>query len=255
MLSVVTIVSKDLSAIMQTCDSVDSQTVLVYEHIVVVAGMQEQDKVQLVGRFGRPGRLFVFDQDTSIYNAMNIGLKKATGLWVLFLNGGDVFEGRDSVDFIMRNVAEDRCVVFGTVQADRENLYVRPPGKIKDGKISCCGHQGFVAPLDVNLKSRVFYNEKNLISADQQWMSECVHLYGADFVDYTVARFALGGISNRPTLLSFSMHMKSKRWPSAIKVILKMFLYKLLGRGRYYYLMAIFNGYQIKKIHSPKLSD
>lgn len=235
---------KSVPDIVKTSISVDQQDLIAYEHIVVASGFALEDKEVLLTSCKSPNRRFVFDQDKSLYNAMNIGLRAAKGGWMLFLNGGDILIGSDALSMISGKQGRS-CIAFSTSQRYEEDLYIRPPCKIRNGSVLGCGHQGFVAPLDPDQSKRIYYNESNYISADQEWIRENIKRYGVELHDEVLSEFHLGGISNRPSIRAITLQLKAGKYRSVLKLIPKMVLYALVRPRRYYRLMARFNRYKI----------
>lgn len=91
--SVVTVAYNSADALRLTIDSVRSQCWGAIEHIVIDGGSTD-GTVDLLEK--RDGELALWRSapDGGIYDAMNRGLACATGDYVLFLNCGDLLEGR-----------------------------------------------------------------------------------------------------------------------------------------------------------------
>jgi glycosyltransferase involved in cell wall biosynthesis len=243
MISIVSIIYKNLTEIEKTCVSVDRQDARLLEHIIVAAGFSTEDKILLSNNWKSSNRIFIFDQDKSLYNAMNIGLIAAKGDSILFLNGGDTLKDHNSVSMIF-NKQKFSCMAFSTLQRYGNSVYLRPPCKYRKRELVSCSHQGFVAPLDRDPSLRIRYNENSYISADQEWIRENVKRYGVDLHDEVLSEFQLGGLSNRPSLKALQLHLKSSDYLSVIKLFPKIILYFLLRPERYYRWLARFNRYK-----------
>jgi glycosyltransferase involved in cell wall biosynthesis len=87
-LSIITVTKDDPDGLRRTIDSVDRQSFNDFEHIVI-NGTKDADRALQISLFSRDVRKFIFQRDSGIYDAMNIGLSCATGEYILFLNGGD----------------------------------------------------------------------------------------------------------------------------------------------------------------------
>jgi len=244
MLSIVTIICGNLDDIEKTCASMDRQDSIAFQHIIVASGFSPEEKDLLLTRWHSTNRRFIFDQDRSLYNAMNIGLRAAKGSCVLFLNGGDVLVGSDALSMISGKQGKS-CMAFSTAQRYEEDLYIRPPCRITNGSVTSCGHQGFVTPLDPSPAKRIYYNESNYISADQEWIRENIKHYGVDLHEEVLSVFQLGGISNRPSTRVIKLQLKAANYRSVVKLLAKIILYAFLRPRLYYYLMARFNRYKI----------
>ena len=244
MLTIISITYNSLKDIKKTCSSLDCQIFNAFEHIIVASGFSIEDKEVLLTSCKSPCRRFIFDQDKSLYNAMNIGLRAAKGGWVLFLNGGDVLVVSDALSIISGKQGKS-CMAFSTAQRYEEDLYIRPPCRITNGSVTSCGHQGFVTPLDPVPAKRIYYNESNYISADQEWIRENIKHYGVEMHEEVLSEFHLGGISSRPSTRAIKLQLNAANYRSVVKLLAKIVLYAFLSPRLYYYLMARFNRYKI----------
>lgn len=119
------------------------------------------------------------EPDKGLYDAMNKGLKHATGDYVLFLNAGDTFPSESTLTQVAA-CAERASVLPGVLYGDtdivdNEGRFVRhrrlsPPKKLSwksfmQGMVVC--HQAFYARAD--LAKKVPYQLKYRYSADVDW--------------------------------------------------------------------------------------
>ena len=119
------------------------------------------------------------EPDKGLYDAMNKGLKHATGDYVLFLNAGDTFPSESTLTQVAA-CAERASVLPGVLYGDtdivdNEGRFVRhrrlsPPKKLSwksfmQGMVVC--HQAFYARTD--LAKQVPYQLKYRYSADVDW--------------------------------------------------------------------------------------
>lgn len=119
------------------------------------------------------------EPDKGLYDAMNKGLKHATGDYVLFLNAGDTFPSESTLTQVAA-CAERASVLPGVLYGDtdivdNEGRFVRhrrlsPPKKLSwksfmQGMVVC--HQAFYACTD--LAKKVPYQLKYRYSADVDW--------------------------------------------------------------------------------------
>ena len=94
-ISIVTVCYNSESFISSAIDSVLSQTYPDIEYIIIDGGSKD-GTVSIVDSYGDKVTHFVSESDTGIYDAMNKGLKTATGDIIGFLNSDD-FYARDDV--------------------------------------------------------------------------------------------------------------------------------------------------------------
>lgn len=77
-----------LSVINQTYDNIE---------YIIVDGASKDGTMQVVERYKNQIAKIVSEPDKGIYDAMNKGIKLATGEWINFMNAGDCFYYNDSV--------------------------------------------------------------------------------------------------------------------------------------------------------------
>lgn len=92
--SIVSIVRNDQEGIERTARSVVAQTFKSYEWIVI-DGASTDGTIDVIERYRDDVSTFVSERDGGIYDAMNKGLRRARGTYVIFLNGGDQFASSD----------------------------------------------------------------------------------------------------------------------------------------------------------------
>jgi len=90
-LSIITINLNNASGLEKTIQSVISQTNEDFEYIVI-DGASTEGSVEVIKKYSSGINFWVSEPDTGIYNAMNKGIKKATGDYLLFLNSGDFLQ-------------------------------------------------------------------------------------------------------------------------------------------------------------------
>jgi glycosyltransferase involved in cell wall biosynthesis len=93
LVSVVTVAYNALEPLRRTLDSVRAQRWDAIEQIVMDGGSADGTVELLLAR-DREIALWRSERDRGIYDAMNKGLAQAIGEYVLFLNSGDVLQGK-----------------------------------------------------------------------------------------------------------------------------------------------------------------
>jgi len=87
-LSIITVNQNNSSGLKKTCLSVTTQTLKDLEWIII-DGASEDSSVDIIKQYSSHISYWISEPDSGIYNAMNKGIKKATGEYLLFLNSGD----------------------------------------------------------------------------------------------------------------------------------------------------------------------
>lgn len=90
MVSVITVCYNAEREIERTILSVVGQDYPFMEYIIVDGGSNDST-MQIVNRYKDKIHLIVSEPDNGIYDAMNKGIRKARGEWVVLMNAGDTF--------------------------------------------------------------------------------------------------------------------------------------------------------------------
>lgn len=170
----------------RTLRSVLEQTYKDVEHLIM-DGASTDATLQLAQTYATESQaqnnghqvMVTSELDKGLYDAMNKGLRHATGDYVLFLNAGDTFPSESTLTQVAA-CAERANVLPGVLYGDtdivdNEGRFVRhrrlsPPKKLSwksfmHGMVVC--HQAFYARTD--LAKKVPYQLKYRYSADVDW--------------------------------------------------------------------------------------
>lgn len=101
-LSIITVNYNNASGLEKTFKSVFSQSCNNFEYLVIDGGSTD-GSVDIIKQNEDNISYWVSEKDKGIYHAMNKGIKKATGDYLIFLNSGDCFHTFDILD---------RCYTF-----------------------------------------------------------------------------------------------------------------------------------------------
>jgi glycosyltransferase involved in cell wall biosynthesis len=111
-ISVVTINRNMRQELEATLESVVAQT---YPHLefVVIDGGSIDGSSDLVERFASQIDYWISEPDRGIYDAMNKGVRAATGEWVIFMNAGDRFHDGDAIADVFSEDHSDTDLIYG----------------------------------------------------------------------------------------------------------------------------------------------
>ena len=188
-ISIVTITYNAARTLQRTLDSVACQTYTDIEHLII-DGASKDATVAIAERYKAASRHEVVIQsepDKGLYDAMNKGLQKATGDYLVFLNAGDTLYAPDTIETVVRCVqqppllleragGEAPAVIYGdTAITDAEGNFLhlrthRPPEQLtwkslKQGMLVC--HQAFY--VLTALARQIPYDLQYRHSADVDW--------------------------------------------------------------------------------------
>ena len=183
--SIVTITYNAARTLQRTLDSVACQTYADIEHLII-DGASKDDTVLIAQRYQEQSRHEVVIQsepDRGLYDAMNKGLQKATGDYLVFLNAGDTLYAPDTIETVVKHTKLPSLgegmgvgVIYGdTAITDAEGHFLhlrthRPPETLswksfKQGMLVC--HQAFYVRTEIARECP--YDLQYRHSADVDW--------------------------------------------------------------------------------------
>lgn len=98
--SVITVTKNEADRVLKTLLSVNRQTGCSFEH-VIVDGQSTDGTVEQVRRHGEKHTRLHVESDSGIAEAMNRGVRKARGDFLIHLNAGDVFVGTRTLAWVV----------------------------------------------------------------------------------------------------------------------------------------------------------
>lgn len=110
-LSIITINYNNLEGLKRTVESVVNQTWQEFEYIVIDGGSTDGSAAYIESQSSKID-YWVSEPDKGIYNAMNKGIAKATGEYLLFLNSGDHINDTISLERIQNQLVNEDFIYF-----------------------------------------------------------------------------------------------------------------------------------------------
>lgn len=99
-ISVITVVYNDVNNIAQTIESYLAQTWVNKEYIII-DGKSTDGTVSIIEKYSDQIDFWCSEPDEGMYDALNKGISRAIGDWIIVLNSGDYFAGKDSLSKAM----------------------------------------------------------------------------------------------------------------------------------------------------------
>lgn len=164
-----------------TLRSVLAQKIEDLEYIVI-DGNSTDGTMNILDRHMDDKRISIFsEKDFGVYNAMNRGIARASGDYVIFMNAGDYFYDENVLSNIYPYLIKNKEAIFYgkiyRVNCTRNMDRIKDFSKIASSPLQgfmkrempC--HQGIVAPID-SLRN-FYFNEKYKYAADFDWLIRC----------------------------------------------------------------------------------
>lgn len=111
-ITVITVCYNAAKTIEQTILSVIHQT---YPHIeyIIVDGASTDGTLDIIQKYQKHVTCLISELDSGVYDAMNKGIKLATGDWINFMNAGDCFHDCDVCQSVMDQIVGHPTIVYG----------------------------------------------------------------------------------------------------------------------------------------------
>lgn len=123
-LSIITINYNDVIGLQRTLDSVTGQSYSEFEYIIIDGGSTDGSK-ELIEKYTDKITYWVSEPDRGIYHAMNKGIEKANGEYLLFMNSGDLFYNTDILKENINFLTDFDLIYFDTLIIDDDKQYVK----------------------------------------------------------------------------------------------------------------------------------
>lgn len=210
-ISIITVCYNAAAHIEDTLRSVAEQTYPYIEYLIVDGASTDQT-LDIIVPYRSKVHQLISEPDQGIYDAMNKGLKAATGDYLIFLNADDQLYSPDIIEKIFQLPPGSDVYYGDTVFVDEQGKEaglrsIRTPHKLPDqldwkslrlGMV--VSHQAFIikrslaVPFDVSFK----------ICGDIDWMIRCLKLCQSTCnTGLVVSRFRVGGASKKQQRLAW----------------------------------------------------
>jgi glycosyltransferase involved in cell wall biosynthesis len=204
-ITVITVCYNSATTITETLSSMSNQSYDGIEHIVVDGGSNDKT-IDLVKRFGKRVSKIVTGPDGGIYDAMNKGLRLATGDYVAYLNSDDFYSGETVVQQVAKAIHETNAdAIYGDLSYVKRN---DPKKRVRYWKSQMFQPgsfaQGFAPPHPTFFMKRKLLDELGgfdlsySLAADFDLMFRALEIkkYTSAYVPLELTRMRTGGATN-----------------------------------------------------------
>lgn len=235
-LSIITINYNNLIGLQKTMQSVFTQDFYGYEYIMIDGGSTDGSK-EWIKQFDDKLSYSVCEKDNGVYDAMNKGIAKARGTFLMFLNSGDFLVNQNVLTRLNRYIERGASeIYYGDIQitdmTGQVSVLQYPPElTLNFWKTATINHQASL------IKSSLFqeigkYDTTFSLAADYSFFLKCFY-YGKHFehVREEVVNYQLNGVS---TLNNEEYKCEMKQ---AWNTIIPEYINKLYEENKSYQLM------------------
>lgn len=204
-ISIITVTYNARKDFIETLTSIKNQTYPFIEYVVIDGNSSDGTQSIVKSNLNIIDK-WISEPDKGIYDAMNKGLNLATGDFVFFLNAGDLFYDKDTLEKIVQQVEPNTDILYGETMminakgkhlGTRSQLTTRRLPKqltwqnLKKGMVVC--HQSIL----VKRTLATSYLIDNL-SADIDWVINALkNSKKITNTNLIVSKFLIGGVSKQ----------------------------------------------------------
>jgi glycosyltransferase involved in cell wall biosynthesis len=199
-ISIITVVRNGEAFIEHTIQSIVEQTYRNVEYIIIDGNSTDQT-VPIIKKYADKIKYWISEKDNGIYDAMNKGIKAATGDWLLFINADDFLVNNTIIEEVAPFLAKSKSqVVYGDVLL----VYPVGPEKLKGAEWNKVknhfrnirmnlSHQGIFHSRAL-FKNRL-YDTTFKITADYDLLLGYLKDNDPEYLPLTIAKMRATGVS------------------------------------------------------------
>jgi len=202
-LSIITINFNNAIGLEKTINSIIAQSDSNFEYIII-DGDSDDNSIEIIKKNEQYLSHWISEPDTGIYNAMNKGIVKAKGDYLLFLNSGD-YLASDDIVAKFNNFNCNRDIISGDLilkNSDESNKHISISPEIITIKYLI---NKFLPHPSTFIKKELFdkiglYNENNFIVSDWEFFLKAFVFHNVIYqrIPVVISVFVTDGISSNP---------------------------------------------------------
>lgn len=200
MFSIITVTRNHLDGLKATQQSLLAQIRRDFEWIII-DGASEDGTIEYLKNMTLDEPLFTLSEpDAGLYEAMNKGIKKSSGQYVLFLNSGDTFATDQTLENITKACTKNPDFIYGDSLENHKNKihYKRanPAKKVIWGMFT--HHQSMLYKRSIISENDLRYRQIYSIAGDYDFTLRFLQLAKKSLhIPIPICTFELGGLSQQ----------------------------------------------------------
>ena len=259
-ISIITTCFNSDKAIAYCLHSVFSQTYKNIEHILIDGGSKDST-VEILKKHKLKKKKIIIAKNTSIYAAINLGINKSSGDYILVLNSDDILNSKYTIENIIKIIKKNKALVylgdviyFNKTSFNKAIRYYSAE-KFKTWQFifgNMPPHPGAV--IHKSIAKKVLYSDKYKIASDFNFFLETLYVKKIPYkyINLLITRMRTGGISGKNLLAHFtstteiykslkSHNMKANYLLINLRYIIKSF--------QFFFMKLRLNKYKIDKYY------
>lgn len=194
-ISIITVNYNNKEGLIRTIESIRAQTSKLFEYIVV-DGNSKDGSVNVISENEAIITKWISEKDTGIYNAMNKAIRLASGAYCIFMNSGDTFYSKTTIEEILKlNFFED-YLLGGVISGQLGHIRAKKILTMADFVCGSIAHQASLIKRTILLEYP--YDEDLKIVSDWKFCIQTLIFAGCSYrpIDIIIGKEEPNGISS-----------------------------------------------------------
>ncbi len=258
--SIITTCFNSDKAIAYCLHSVFSQTYKNIEHILIDGGSKDST-VEILKKHKLKKKKIIIAKNTGIYEAINLGVNKSSGDYILVLNSDDILNSKYTIENLIKIIKKNKALVylgdviyFNKTSFNKAIRYYSAE-KFKTWQFifgNMPPHPGAV--IHKSIAKKVLYSDKYKIASDFNFFLETLYVKKIPYkyINLLITRMRTGGISGKNLLAHFTSTTeiyKSLKSHNIKANYLLINLRYIIKSFQFFFLKLRLNKYKIDKYY------
>jgi glycosyltransferase involved in cell wall biosynthesis len=205
-ITLITVTFNSDKTLAYTLYSVLTQTYKNIEHIIVDGGSTDMT-LNIIKKYKFRGKKFFIHKNSSIYEAINFGIKKGNGDYFLILNSDDILDNKHSIMEVVKKIkgVAKNTIILGSVryfETEKFNIITRHYKS--EGFKDWMFHFGIMPPhpgalIPKKIAKENLYSTKFIIASDFDFFLSVIKIQKKIYktINIDITRMRTGGISGK----------------------------------------------------------
>ena len=200
LVTVITVVFNGADHLEETILSILNQT---YDNIeyVLIDGGSTDGTLEIIKKYDTAIDYWISEKDGGIYDAMNKGIKLATGEWINFMNSGDILYTNEVLEKIQTKLNNFSNLVYGNAEMFSEQHHVTVPNNSSSITINSFMMNMPICHQAMFFRKKAFqqiglFRTNYKICADHDWTVKYLYMGNQlEYISINIASCRMDGVS------------------------------------------------------------
>lgn len=225
-ITVITVCYNAVKEIEKTILSVINQTYDKIEYIIVDGGSKD-GTIDIIKKYESHIKIWVSEPDNGIYDAMNKGVRMASGKWINMMNAGDYFKDNNVLSEVF---SDNNIEMYSVIYSNFELRYPNSTNKIVEASEATGEllHQACIYKKELHGIYGIYSMMKPIIASDYLFLGQIPseQYYKTSTI---IASYDMTGISNQGNwcglqLLCLKYVFHKRSFHQLVKIFVKTYL-------------------------------